>query len=103
MLMIMGLLMSEEEPGTSTNPEIEMKLSHELYLRAVNNPLRRKILDALTEGNATVEELEAKTNLDEITLRWHLNVLESGLCVENKQDKVIYKLTQFGKVVKYLK
>ncbi len=97
--------MSEEEPGTSTNSEIEMRLSHELYLRAVNNPLRRRILDALTEGNYTVEELEAKTNLDEITLRWHLNVLESGLCVEkeNKQDKVIYKLTQFGKVVKYLK
>jgi len=97
--------MSEKEPVTSTNPEIDMKLSHELYLRAVNNPLRRKILHALTEGNATVEELEVKTSLDEITLRWHLNVLESGLCVEkeDKQEKIVYKLTKYGKVVKYLK
>jgi DNA-binding transcriptional ArsR family regulator len=96
--------MSEKEPETSTNPEIEMKLSHELYFRAVNNPLRRKILEALTEGNATVKELEAKTHLDETTLQWHLNVLESGHCVEkeNKQANFNYKLTQFGKVVKYL-
>jgi DNA-binding transcriptional ArsR family regulator len=97
--------LSEKEPDTSTNPEVEMKLSHELYLRAVNNPLRRKILEFLTEGNATMKELEAKTNLDEITLKWHLDVLEGGLCVEkeNKQGNIIYKLTKFGRVVDYMK
>jgi hypothetical protein len=100
-----GLLMSEREPDTSTNPEVEMRLSHELYLRAVNSPLRRKILEVLTEGIATIEELGAKTNLDETTLKWHLNVLESGLCIEkeNKQGIFVYKLTQFGKVVDYMK
>lgn len=40
-----------------------MKLIHELLLRAVNSPLRRKILEALNEGNATIEELEAKTKM----------------------------------------
>jgi len=99
------LLMSKGEPETTSNPEVEMKLSHELYLRAVNNPLRRKILEALTRGAATIEDLEAKTNLDEATLKWHLNVLESGLCIEkeNKQGNLTYKLTKFGKVVDYLK
>jgi predicted transcriptional regulator len=97
--------MSEKEPATTSNPEVEMRLSHELYLRAVNSPLRRNILAALTEGNATIEELGAKTNLDETTLKWHLNVLESGLCVEkeSEQGSMIYSLTKFGKVVDYLK
>jgi len=97
--------MSKGEPETTSNPEVEMKLSHELYLRAVNNPLRRKILEALTRGAATIEDLEAKTNLDEATLKWHLNVLESGLCIEkeNIQGNLTYKLTKFGKVVDYLR
>ena len=100
-----GLLMSKKEPVTTSNPEVEMRLSHELYLRAVNSPLRRSILAALTEGNATIEELEAKTNLDETTLKWHLCVLESGLCVEKESEKgsLIYRLTKFGKVIDYLK
>ena len=81
-----------------------MKQVHELYLRAINNPLRRKILSALKENNSTIEELAVNTCLDESTLRWHLNFLESGLCVE-KEDKIgktIYKLTQFGKVIDYM-
>jgi len=70
----------------------------------VNSPLRRKILGALNEGNVTIEELEAKTDMDEITLKWHLCVLESGFCIEkeNKQGTLIYKLTQEGKVVNYI-
>ena len=96
--------MSEKKSKTTTNSEIETKLFHERYLRAVNSPLRRKILYALAEGNTTIEELEAKTGLDKITLKWHLSVLESGFCIEkeNKQENLIYKLTQEGKVVEYI-
>jgi DNA-binding transcriptional ArsR family regulator len=96
--------LSEKKPRTTTNSEIETKQFHERYLRAVNSPLRRKILDVLNEGIATIEELEAKTGLDEITLKWHLSVLESGFCIEreNKQGNLIYKLTQEGKVVNYI-
>jgi len=81
-----------------------MKKIHELYLRAVNNPLRRKILGVLKEGNATIPELEAKTRFDETTLKWHLSMLESGLCVEkeNKERDLFYKLTQYGKVVNFM-
>ena len=97
--------MSEKKSRTTTNSEVETRQFHERYLRAVNSPLRRKILVALNEGNATFDELEAKTGLDEITLKWHLSVLESGFCIEkeNKQGHSMYKLTQEGKVVNYIK
>ena len=95
--------MSEEIPEEKSNSEVKMKQVHELYLRAINNPLRRKILNVLKENNFTIEELAVNTCLDECTLKWHLNVLESGLCVEKEDNKgnILYKLTQFGKVIDY--
>jgi predicted transcriptional regulator len=81
-----------------------MKQVHELYLRAINNPIRRKILSVLKDNNFTIEKLAVNTCLDESTLRWHLNILESGLCVEKEDNKgnTRYKLTQFGKVIDYM-
>ena len=81
-----------------------MKKTQELYLRAVNSPLRRQILGVLNEGNSTIAELGAKTRLDVTTLMCHLNVSESGLCIEkeNKQGDLIYKLTKYGRVIKYM-
>ena len=81
-----------------------MREIHELIHRAVNNLLRRKILCVLNDGDATFEDLVAKTCMDKITLEWHLSVLESGFCIEkeNKQGCIIYKLTQTGKVVNYI-
>jgi DNA-binding transcriptional ArsR family regulator len=96
--------LSENEPEPSTNPELKMKMVHELYLRAVNNPLRRRILEALSEGKATSEELSAKTGLDEAGLNWHLSILENSICVEREdnQGHWVFKLTQAGKVIDYL-
>jgi DNA-binding transcriptional ArsR family regulator len=104
MLQVLGCLLSEKKSRTTTNSEIETRQFHERYFRAVNSPLRRKILGTLNEESATIEELEAKTGLDEIILKWHLSVLESGFCVEkgNKHGNLIYKLTQEGKVVNYI-
>jgi DNA-binding transcriptional ArsR family regulator len=89
----------------TTNESIEdTKQYHERYLMAINSPLRRKILRALDEGDATVEDLQSRTRLDKENLTWHLSILEHGFCVEkdNKQGKVIYKLTQEGRVVDYM-
>ena len=96
--------MSEKKSKTIADSEVKTKEFHERYLRAVNSPLRRKILAALNEGNATVKELEAKTGLDDIVLKWHLDFLEYGFCVEKEERRglLVYKLTQEGKVVKYL-
>jgi DNA-binding transcriptional ArsR family regulator len=89
----------------TTNESIEdTKQYHERYLIAINSPLRRKILRALNEGDATIEDLESRTRLDKENLKWHLSILEHGFCVEkdNKQGKVTYKLTQEGRVVDYM-
>ena len=96
--------MSEELSEENPNSEVKMKQVHELYLRAINNPLRRKILNFLKENNFTIEELAVNTCLDEFTLRWHLSVLERGLSVEKEDNKgnILYKLTQFGKVIDYM-
>jgi len=73
-------------------------------LRAINSPLRREILRALKEGYTTIEDLQSRTGLDNNTLKWHLSVLEQGFCIEKdiKQGKLVYKLTQEGKVVDYM-
>ncbi len=80
------------------------RLYHELYLRAVSNPLRRKILRVLKEGSANIEELSSKTGIGNEALKWHLDTLEHGFCVEkeNIDGKWFYKLTQEGRVVDYL-
>ena len=82
----------------------ETKEYHERYLRAVNNPLRRDILRALKDGDATLKTLESITGLDSKTLDWHLSILEHGCCVERDEEegKTLYRLTQEGKVVDYV-
>jgi DNA-binding transcriptional ArsR family regulator len=82
----------------------ETKEYHVRYLRAVNNPLRRTILRALEDGDATIEVLQSSTGLDSEKLRWHLSILEHGFCVEKEveEGKTVYKLTQEGKVVDFM-
>jgi DNA-binding transcriptional ArsR family regulator len=82
----------------------ETKKYHLRYLRAVNNPLRRKILRALEEGCASIDTLQSRTCLDPRALEWHLGILEHGFCVERevRNEKTLYKLTQEGEVVDYI-
>ena len=96
--------MSEKEPIAALDSGEETKLFHERYLFAVNNPSRRKILEALREGCATIEEIVAKTNLDKEVLIWHLSFLVSTRCVEkaNASGNPSYKLTQAGKVIEFM-
>ena len=97
--------MPEKGPIAALDSGEETKLFHERYLAAVNNPSRRKILEALREGCATIEEIVAKTNLDKEVLIWHLSLLVSVRCVEkaNASGNPSYKLTQAGKVIEFLK
>ena len=96
--------MSKKGSKTVSNSIEETRLYHTRYLRAINSPVRRKILRALKEGASTTEELQSSTGLDSESLRWHLSVLEHGFCVEKSMEKgrVVYKLTQEGEVVDYM-
>ena len=82
----------------------ETKDFHRRYLRAVNNPLRRKILKALKKKDATTENLSTRMGLETSLLEWHLSLLEHGFCVEKevRDGKIFYKLTQEGRVVDYV-
>ena len=82
----------------------ETRLCHLRYLRAINSPLRRKILRILNEDPSAIENLQVKLNLDKATLKWHLDILEHGFCIEKqvKQGKLVYMLTQEGEVVDFL-
>ena len=73
---------------------------HRRYLRAVNNPLRRKILRSLKDGNEDIQSISEDTGIDSKTVGWHIRVLIDGFCVE--EDGNNYVLTQEGLVVDYL-
>jgi DNA-binding transcriptional ArsR family regulator len=96
--------LSEKNSGTTAKSIEENRIYHKRYLRAINSPLRRKILRALKEGSMTIAELHSHTGLDNNTLKWHLNILEHGYCIERnaKGDHVMYKLTKEGEVINYL-
>lgn len=82
----------------------ETKDFHRRYLRAVNNPLRRKILKTLKEMDTTTESLSTRMGLETGQLEWHLSILEHGFCVEKevRDGRTFYKLTQEGRVVDYV-
>ena len=96
--------MSSKDSKTIGRSLEETKEYHTRYLRAINSPLRRKILWALREGDVTIEALSPKTGIDVGSLEWHLKILEHGFCVEReeKDGKTFYKLTKEGKVVEYV-
>jgi len=73
---------------------------HRRYLRAINNPLRRKILRSLKDGHDDTASISEDTGIDEKTVDWHIRVLIDGFCVEENGNK--YILTQEGLVVDYL-
>ena len=96
--------MSDKDSKTIGRSMEETKEYHVRYLRAINSPVRRGILRALKDGEATVEVLGERIGMEERDLAWHLSLLEHGFCVE-KQDRdgeMVYKLTQEGMVVDYV-
>jgi predicted transcriptional regulator len=96
--------MSDKKSKTVGGSMEETKERHHRYLRAMNNLVRRTILRELKGGSATLEELKTRTDIDEKTLKWHLDILEWGYCVEKqmKQDHTYYLLTKEGQVVDYV-
>ncbi len=83
----------------------ETRRYHRLYLRAVNNPLRRKILLAIKEGYNSMNDIQKETGIDKTNLEWHLSILEHGFCVEKiaESGKLLYNLTKEGQLIEYLK
>ena len=82
----------------------ETKERHKRYLRAINNPVRRKILRAMFDGNDNSLSIGEATGMDMKTLNWHLSILLDGFCVEKvgESSPEKYRLTKEAEVVDFL-
>ena len=88
------------------------KYFHDLYLKAVNHPVRREILTILSEKEELSKSflinhlLEKKLIQDENMFQYNIEYLTKALCVEKKKDidvnEEVYVITQGGKVIDYL-
>ncbi len=85
---------------------------HDLYLKAVNHPIRREILEIVNKSKKILKKdlynmlLENKTIVDENMFNYNMDFLIKAFCVKSGKDEVsgeiIYEITQSGKVVEYL-
>jgi len=86
------------------------KYLHSLYLKAVNHPIRREILNIISKAKKISKEklLDAliDKNLinDEPSLNYNMDYLAKAFCVKiiENDNKVYYEITQSGQVVDYL-
>lgn len=85
---------------------------HSLYLRAVNNPIRREILTIVNnlERVSRIDLLkiliERKILEDEHMFDYNMDFLIKAFCInsikDEKNNELFYEITQSGKVVDYL-
>ncbi|MET1124206.1 MAG: helix-turn-helix domain-containing protein [Archaeoglobaceae archaeon] len=73
---------------------------HERYHRAVNHPIRRRILKLVSGGIKNLDEIAEKLKISREQLEYHVKVLEWGFCVERRGD--VLELTKEGEVVEHL-
>jgi len=89
------------------------KYLHELYLKAVNNPIRREILnivnkfERITKSNLVKILAEDNKIDDEYVFNYNMDYLIKAFCIQSIKDEktndIYYEITQSGKVVDYLK
>jgi len=87
------------------------KYLHDLYLKAVNHPVRREILEIVNKTKK-ISKKELLTKLidsnvikDENQLIYNIDYLLKAFCInsikDSDDDEVFYEITQSGKVVEY--
>lgn len=72
---------------------------HERYHKAVANPIRREILRLVKKG-LDEEEIVKVLQISPFELRYHIQILLSGFCLERKNGRLV--VTKEGEVVEYL-
>lgn len=89
------------------------KYWHDLYLKAVNNPIRREILNIVNEltrisKSKLLKKLIEDTIIeDDSMFNYNMDYLIKAFCIKSINDEetneIYYEITQSGKVVEYLK
>ena len=86
---------------------------HDLYLKAVNHPIRREILNVVN-GSKRVSKSDlikklAENNIinDDYVFNYNMDFLIKAFCIlsitDEKTGEIFYEITQSGKVIEYLK
>ncbi|TFF99782.1 MAG: hypothetical protein EU541_04065 [Promethearchaeota archaeon] len=85
---------------------------HDVYLKAINHPIRRKILKLILKANKPLKENEIFEKLKEKgliskrnILKYNLDYLLKAFCLEKvkKENQIFYEITQSGRIIEYLK
>lgn len=89
------------------------KYLHDLYLKAVNHPVRRAILEIVNKTRKISKKkllkklLDSKIIKDENQLVYNIDYLIKAFCINSIKDddegEIFYEITQSGKVIEYLK
>lgn len=83
---------------------------HGLYLKAVNHPVRRQILEIVNKSKkiskkTLLKELIEKNLIqDENQLNYNIDYLIKAFCINPVEEgnEIFYEITQSGKVIEYL-
>jgi DNA-binding transcriptional ArsR family regulator len=96
--------MPDKVSKTISNSLEDTRDRHKRYLRAMSNPIRRKIIHAIREGKNTIKELEQQLEMDPKSLNWHIKILQDGYCLETYLMFEIehYRVTEEGNVIDYI-
>lgn len=83
---------------------------HALYLKAVNHPIRKEILNIINKSKISRSKLfeilsEKKLLTEYSILDYHIDFLLKALCIEKElvDEEINFSITQSGKVVEYLR
>ncbi|MFX1288886.1 MAG: hypothetical protein ACFFFY_10070 [Promethearchaeota archaeon] len=88
------------------------KYLHDLYLKAVNHPIRREILEIINKAKKISKKellnllVEKKVIKEENQLIYNIDYLLKAFCinstVDDESNEIFYEITQSGKVIEYL-
>lgn len=99
----------DDLPEMRTTPLDEVRMAHANYLKAVNHPTRRRILEILYKEPVSKETLvqaliKEKMLSEPRAINFHLDLLLKANCIKIscEGEKKILEITQEGKVVDYL-
>lgn len=68
----------KKEKGIVRNPTED----HDIGLKTLQNPVRRKILSFLAEADRTIEDIQNGFKVDRMQAKFHLDMLENALYIE---------------------
>ena len=88
------------------------KYLHDLYLKAVNHPVRREILEIVNKAKKISKKellkelIEKNVIKEENQLVYNIDYLLKAFCIKSIEDdesnEIFYEITQSRKVIEYL-